>query len=287
METIPSYVIVSPVKNEARNIEHTIRSVVAQSVLPIAWVIVDDGSTDATAEIVGTSCCKYSWISFLRHRKAGPYDLSSGSEIRAFCYGYNTIRHLTFKFLAKLDGDISFTGDYFEQLLRRFMSNDKLGIASGIVQNYDPKSADSGSVERVYKFHVRGAARVYRRECWDQMGGTYEQLGWDSLDVYKARMLGWETRSYDEIRMTHHVKSWTKVGVLRGMARSGRAHYLIGSHPVFFMAKVVAALFQWPWILKGIALATGYISSTLKGATRLGDDAVRAFVRREQMRRIW
>jgi glycosyltransferase involved in cell wall biosynthesis len=145
---IPTYVVVSAVKNEARNIQHTIRSMVAQTIRPLAWMIVDDGSTDTTAEVVALACREHAWISFMRHRIAGSYDLSGGSEIRAFYHGYKSIRHLDFKFLAKLDGDISFGQDYFEQLLHRFLSNGRLGIASGTVYNYDPRNPSGGSVEQ-------------------------------------------------------------------------------------------------------------------------------------------
>ena len=282
MQSSASYAIVSPVKNEARNIRHTIRSVLAQTVMPMVWVIVDDGSTDGTVEIVETLCREHAWISLLQHRIAGRYNLSGGSEIQAFYRGYEAIRHLGFQFLSKLDGDISFGQGYFGDLLKQFLADERLGIASGAV--YDTDAA--GAMESTYELHVRGAARVYRRQCWDEMGGTYDQLGWDALDVYRARMLGWETRSFPGIPMVHHVKTWTKGGLLRGMARSGRIYYVIGAHPIFVMAKAVAALFRWPCVVRGLALAYGYLAPAVRGAARLGDDAVRSFVRREQIARM-
>jgi hypothetical protein len=99
-------------------------------------------------------------------------------------------------------------------------------------------------------------------------------------------MLGWETCSFDQIPMTHHVKTWTKGGLLRGMARSGRIYYLIGSHPFFVLAKIIVGLARWPWIVSGVALALGYAGAAVKRLPRLGDDTVRSYVRSEQLKRL-
>ncbi len=277
------YVIVSPVRNEARNIEETISSVCSQSVLPLRWVIVDDGSTDGTADIVSGHLESAPWMELVRLEDRGYYDLMEGGEIKAFHRGLERVRDLEFGFLSKLDGDISFRGSYFESLFRKFGENPRLGIASGACYN----RKDGGLVpEKSYRYHVRGAARVYRKDCWDAIGGTIAGLGWDAMDVYKARMLGWETESFEDIRMIHHVKTWAKGGLLHGRARSGRMEYLLGTHPVFFGGKLMVSMFRWPYLVGAACTAYGYISAGARGEERISDPELITYIRKEQKERM-
>ena len=277
------YVIVSPVRNEGRHIEKTILSVRSQTVTPLRWVVVDDGSTDATAEIAARHAESVPWMELLRLPDRGYYDLMGGGEIKAFYRGFERLAGLEYDFLSKLDGDISFGGNYYESLLRRFDENRRLGIAGGSCC-----SEEGGRLvpERSYRRHVRGAARVYRRSCWDAIGGVVADLGWDAVDVYKARMLGWDTESFEDIRMVHHVKTWTKGGLLHGRRRSGRMEYLMGTWPPFLAGKLAASAFRPPYGIGALCTAYGYLASLAKGEKRVVDPALMAYIRKEQRERV-
>lgn len=277
------YVIISPVRNEAKNIEATITSMVGQSIKPLAWVIVDDGSNDKTPEIICRCVTGIHWITVITLPDRGYYDLMGGGEIRAFYRGLEKVQHLDFDFLGKLDGDIVLERSYYEELLGRFRENPRLGIAGGTCLHYEGAKL---VVEKVYEKHVRGAARMYRKACWDAIGGVIDKLGWDAMDCYKARMLGWETRSFEDLRVIHLVKTWSKGGWLHGRRRSGRMEFLIGSHPAFFLLKVVRELKVKPYLLSTLALAGGYFIARCKREPRVADAELVRYIRREQLGRL-
>jgi biofilm PGA synthesis N-glycosyltransferase PgaC len=277
------YIIISPVRDEENHIEKTIQSVISQTIKPMKWVIVDDGSTDTTSEIIETYLPKNDWITLLKLPDRGYYDLMTGGEIRAFYKGFKTIKHLDYDFISKLDGDISFDEHYYEDLFNKFDSNKKLGIAGGAVYYSEN---DFLTLEKSYKKHVRGAARIYRRECWDDIGGAIDKLGWDSIDVYKARMLGWDTYSFEEIKMIHHVKTWTKGGSIHGHLRAGRMQHLIGTHPMFILLKAGRGIFQRPFLIRFFAFLAGYLKSHIKQEERVVDRDLMAYIRKDQLNRL-
>ena len=277
------YIIISPVRNEAKNIERTIKAVISQTIKPLRWVIVDDGSEDLTPMIVERYTSQNSWMQLLRLPDRGYYDLMEGGEIKAFLRGYGTISGLDYEYLVKLDGDISFGETYFEDLFTEFSKNRKLGIASGFCYFYEGEKLIG---ERCFKKHVRGAARVYRKECLEKIGEPIANLGWDAIDVYKARMFGWETSSFEKIKMIHHVKTWTKGGIIHGKIRAGRMEYLMGTHPLFLTAKIVREVFRRPFLIGCVALTLGYLRSFLKKEKHVVDPKLMCYIRREQLDRI-
>jgi biofilm PGA synthesis N-glycosyltransferase PgaC len=279
----PQYLVISPVRNEASNIEKTLASVVAQTIKPLRWMIVDDGSSDDTAVIVEKYAKQHPWMQLIRLRDRGYYDLMSGGEVKAFLRAYESIKAEAFDYLAKLDGDISFEPDYYERLLAEFEKNAKLGIAGGCCWHFERGRLVKEPNDRL---HPRGATRVYRRACWDHIGGVQDKLSWDAIDAYKARMLGWETRDFDHIRTIHHVKTWTKGGVLHGRVRSGRLQYLMATHPLLFWLKCLRALFSWPPLLGACAMAYGYLKAGLAGEARVPDPELQRYIREEQLRRL-
>ena len=277
------YILISPVRNEARNIEATLQSVTRQTRKPLVWVIADDGSTDGTPELVNGFAANHPWIRLVRLADRGYYDLMEAGEIKAFLQGLATVHGIAYDYIGKLDGDISFDKHYYERLLLRFAQNPKLGIASGTCWHEE----DGRKVmEKVYLQHVRGAMRIYRKACLDDIGGFVRSLGWDAIDCYKARMRGWETRSFEDLPVRHHVKTWTKGGLLHGRRRSGRMEYLIGTHPLFFCAKCLREVGSKPLLISAGALAWGYLIAWRNREKRVGDRDVVAFVRKEQMHRI-
>jgi len=282
--TAPSrLVVISPVRNEEKNIGATLSSVIAQTARPVRWVIVDDGSIDRTAEIAESHAAQHPWISVLRLSDRGYYDLMFGGEIKAFYEGLRTIRDVDFAFLGKLDGDVSFGPTYYEDLLQRFNALPRLGIAGGGCYYL---SGGRMVYEPAYELHVRGAARLYRRACWDDIGGVIPGLGWDAVDCYKARMLGWQTRTFEDIRFIHHVVTWTKGGLLHGRKRSGRIEYLMGTHPLFFASKVLREIGRRPYLLRAYCVTVGYLQSAFRGEKRVCDPYLLRYIRREQLDRL-
>jgi glycosyltransferase involved in cell wall biosynthesis len=274
-----SYVVITPAFNEERNIPHTIRSVLSQTVTPLKWVIVDDGSTDATAKIAANLTRHVDWVSIANSRKGGDYDLLKGSEIKAFMRGYQDIKHLQYDLICKLDADISFGPDFFEKLIDKFHKNPRLGIAGGWLYT---KTDDSEIVEDVPCFHVRGATKVYRRDCWNDIGGLKMDLGWDALDIYAARHCGWITWSFKDIKAIHHEKTGSKDGPLKGQIRYGRVYYLMGSSPLYTILKALSLLIKFPTVVGVLATLYGYFGSLLRGEGRLTDGALLRYVRKQQ-----
>lgn len=270
-------------RNEEKNILHTVKSVLDQTIKPQQWIIVDDGSTDQTAEIVNDAIKGCPWITLIKLGDRGFYDLAGGGEIKAFYQGFNLIDIEELDFIGKLDGDISFDEFYYENLMKKFDDDEKLGIASGACFHYEEEELVE---EHAYYKHVRGAARLYRTACWKEIGGVINCLGWDCVDLFKARSLGWHTQSFSDLRMIHHVKTWTKGGIFHGRNRSARIEYLIGTHPLFFAFKSFRELFRKPYFILGFVYFWGFAGPWLKREKRVVDKDLMKFIRREQMSRF-
>ena len=194
------YVLVTPAKNEAATIGETIRSVLAQSVIPSEWAIVSDGSTDRTDEIVSGYATVHPFIHFLR--APSPPARSFGSKIRAFRYGYDRLRTPDYEFIGNLDADITFDANYYLRLMGEMRNNSELGIASGVT--YEKVN---GQFQRVGSSlnHAVGGTMFFRRQCFEEVGG-YQPVsveGEDAIVERTARMLGWETRSFPELPLYH------------------------------------------------------------------------------------
>ena len=280
--TIPKYCIITPVRDEEGFIGKTFESVLAQTILPCEWIIVDDGSIDRTPHIIDEYARQYSWITAL-HRKNNGFR-STGGGIAGFLFGLENLRTPDWQFLVNLDGDLSFAPDYFERCFHHFNANPRLGIAGGMIYN---KIGNQLHPEKVATFHVRGATKVYRRECWDSLGGMWNGLGWDTIDEVKANIRGWETRSLPDLPLVHYRATGTANGRWWGFIKNGQADYIVGYHPVFFGAKFIRHCFKAPVLVRALGLACGWISAYWKHLTRIEDPEFVAYVRRQQLRRLF
>ncbi|HEY5813596.1 MAG TPA: glycosyltransferase family A protein, partial [Terrimicrobiaceae bacterium] len=182
----PGYIVISPVKNEERYIERTLQSMVAQTLRPTVWVIVDDGSNDRTAEIVQGYAEAYSFIRLLK-LEGGTTRATGVAEVRAFNAGFELTRKFPYDYVAKLDGDLSFDADYFQRLLAYFRERPDLGIASGIY--YEMSGARWKPVSMPH-YHAAGASKVVRRRCFEDIGGFVVQRGWDTVDEIRSMARG-------------------------------------------------------------------------------------------------
>jgi len=284
MATIPTYVLVTPARNEAQFIELTLQSVVAQTVLPLKWVIVINGSTDDTEAVVRRYAADYSWIELVCMN--GSTERSFAGKVLAFNAGYARMANLDFDVVASLDGDISFGPDYFSFLLGKLAADPALGLVGTPFQETLQRTYD-------YRFvsieHVSGACQVFRRQCFEAIGG-YKPLkggGIDYLAVITARMKGWKTRTFTDKSCLHHRPIGTaERGAIAARFQYGVKDYVFGNHPLWEVCRAGYQMMHQPYIISGFALVTGYLWAMSRGLEKsLSPEAVR-FQRREQMQRL-
>lgn len=282
MKQLLNYIIITPVQNEERYIRETIKSVLCQTIKPIEWVIVNDGSKDETGNIIREYETKHHWIRTI-DRKGRGFRSPGVGVIEAFYDGYNSLNSHDWDFIVKLDGDLSFDSDYFEGCFEKFIRNPKLGIAGGMIYH---SVKGTFQVEENPSFHVRGATKIYRKECWNAIGRLIKVPGWDTLDEVKASMLGWETRSFSDLKVIHHRFTGGADGIWRNWVKNGRANYISGYHPLFMALKCIKRVFQKPYVISTIALAYGFISGYLKRIDQIDDKQLINYLRQQQIRKL-
>ena len=276
------YVIITPVRDEQQHVESTIRSVLAQTIRPTEWIVVDDGSRDRTTEIVGAYARSHSWIRLIKRNNRG-FRQSGAGVVQAFYDGFNQLSTNNWDFVVKLDGDLNFAPDYFARLFTRFHDDPALGIGGGSVF-HDVNG--SLKLEKGPRFHVRGATKVYRRQCWEQLGGLITAPGWDIVDEAKANLLGWTTASFDDICIIHQRYTGTAESKWRDQIKNGKAYYVAGYHPLFMAAKCVYRVTSKPFIFGSGCMACGFLSGYLHNHSRVNDRVLVDYIRRQQLRRL-
>lgn len=276
------YVLITPAHNEADFIDKTLESVCAQTSPPERWIIVDDGSTDKTAEIISKYAARYPWIEVV-HRPEH-LDRSFAAKVQAFNAGLERAQPLQFDVIGNLDADLSFEPNYLEFLLGRFSEDPKLGVAgTPFLENGYDSARDS--FEGVN--HVAGGCQLFRRQCFQDVGGYVPNRagGIDWIAVTTARMKGWTTRSFPEKRF-HHYRSLGTAG------RSGRAaifsygekDYYLGNSPIWQLFRVAYWMTKRP--VQGLALLAGYGWAALRRIKRPISPQLIRFHRREQMKKL-
>jgi len=275
------YVVITPVRDEEANLGFTIQSMVDQSVHPAEWIIVNDGSKDRTGEIIDEAARQYPWIRACQRADRG-FRRSGGGVVEAFNDGYRTLTCRDWDFIVKLDGDLSFERLYFEQCFEYFDSEPMLGVAGGSIYhilNGQP------CCEECPAFHVRGATKIYRRACWEAIGGFWPAPGWDTIDEVKANMHGWSTRSFSNLHLIHHRITGSADGPWRGLIKNGRANYISGYHPLFMMAKCGSRLLHGE-IRSPLALLYGFVTGYLSRIPQVTDPQLIRYLRRQQLKRL-
>jgi glycosyltransferase involved in cell wall biosynthesis len=280
------YVIISPVRNEAQFIKQTLKAVAGQTVKPSEWIIVDDGSTDETAEIVSRYAAVHPWLKLVnrsaRDDRQGDRQRGKG-VIDVFYFGYARLIAQDYEFIIKLDGDVYFEPNYFEFLLEKFASNPKLGLAGGgLYERVDGKNWTLVS----FSDHVGGPAKMYRRTCFEAMGGLVPALGWDGLDEWKALTLGWEVRSFSELKVLHYRIMGNATGPLKSKIEQGYGAHYMGYHPLYQIARGIRHVFHRPFLVGGMAMIIAYFAAWLQGREQISDLAVIHHVRHTQLRQL-
>jgi biofilm PGA synthesis N-glycosyltransferase PgaC len=279
-----SYVLITPARNEEAFLERTILSVTGQTVLPEKWVIVSDGSTDRTDEIIKSHTAQHDWIHYLRRPEHA--DRQFAAKVHAFAAGHAAIGATGHDVIGNLDADLSFEPDTMGFLLSRFAEDPGLGVA-GVPFIEDEAAAYD------YRFtnieHVSGACQLFRRECFEAIGG-YKPIkdgGIDWLAVTTARMMGWRTRTFTERSVFHHRKIGTGGGKRFGaLFRQGKKDHYLGNHPLWEAFRAVYQMRYEPVGLGGLTILAGYLSSLIRRVERPAPPEVIRFCRREQMRRL-
>ena len=277
------YVLVTPVRDEEATIGATIQSVLAQSVLPREWVIVSDGSTDRTDEIVNSFAASHPFIRLLPldHRPARNF----ASVVFATESGCRALRCRNCDYLGLLDGDVRLPRDYYEQILARFGADSSLGMAGGVVVDIGTKGECPRNLN-----DIPGAVQFFRRDCFQSLGGVIAvaEGGWDALTCAKARMNGYRTRLFPELVVEHLKPRNLFLGSdLRRRWHMGVRDYALGYHPLFELVKCLGRISEErPWLLGAGAWFFGYSVAALSGRPSSLPSDLRQFIRREQLGRL-
>jgi glycosyltransferase involved in cell wall biosynthesis len=278
--------LITPARDEDVHLERTIRAVTAQTRRPDLWLIVDDGSTDATPEILARATSELPFLRVLeapQNAAANPDRLVVAAEARAFNWALSTIDLDDYTHVGKLDADVELPAEYFERLLDQFEREPMLGIAGGGLLERD---RSGWSLTKVPDYHVRGALKLYSRECFETIGGVEERLGWDTIDETRARMHGYATRSIAGLTARHHRPVGTRGGALRGRARHGQCAYILRYSLPWVLARSLKVAMQRPFALSGIAFVYGYLRAAWRREPRVDDESFKNFVRRELRARV-
>jgi poly-beta-1,6-N-acetyl-D-glucosamine synthase len=279
-----TYVCITPARNESRYIEKTIKSMLGQTILPLKWIVVSDGSTDGTDGIVAKYLSEHNWIQLitLSERK----DRHFAGKVRAFNAGYDAVKNLDFNIIANVDGDISFGKDHFEFLLNKFAEDPFLGVAGTAF-------VEGSSVAYNYKYtnieHVSGQCQVFRRRCFDEIGGyvPIKGGGVDWTAVTTARMMGWHTRTFAEKTFSHHRIMGTGTGaVLSARFRFGMQDYYLGGHPVWEVFRCIYQMSKSPIIVGGCCLFAGYVWALITRNEKPISKELVEFHRKEQINKL-
>jgi len=279
-----AYVLVTPARNEAQFIEMTIKSVINQTLLPLRWVIVSDGSTDGTDKIVAKYAAHHAWIELVRIPEHAQRSFSS--KVAAFRAGYSRLAGLRYEVIGNLDGDVSFDEGYLAFLIDKFAANPRLGVAG------TPYREDNPIHDERFKSpdHVSGACQMFRRECFEEIGGYQPSScgGIDFVALLAAQAKGWETRRFDDRTCFHHrhVGSGDHAGVYSRLLNRGRKDYLLGSHPAFEVFRCINQMKNSPFVVGGGLMLVGYFRAALLRMERSMPAELIKIRQEDQMRRL-
>ncbi len=297
----PRYAVITTIRNEERYIGQTAESLLAQTIQPSAWVIVDDGSTDTTPEIIGGYSDRNEWIRVVDLGRLGGTNRCI-RVMRAFLAGYSELQG-EFDFVIKSDGDVTFDPDHVERLLQHFAEDPGLGIASG---SYIEPIGDGWRGGTRPEGYAVGALRAYRAECLRGVveavaplcervcsgDGDRERLdpklilSWDSIDHLYAAEAGWSTQCFADPMFVHHRTEGSRSSILTGLYEQGVVSYVMGYHPLFAMARGVGRFAEHPYMVGGLAMNAGYLSAAMSPGIARADERTRRLVRKRHVHRM-
>lgn len=280
---LPSYVLVTPARNEAQFIEGTILCVIAQTVRPVKWVIVSDGSTDGTDAIVARYLGENPWIELVRLPERRERHFAG--KVHCFNAGYEKVQDVLSDVIGNLDADITFERGYFEFLMQKFADDPRLGVAgTPYVEGTESYDYRFTSVE-----HVSGACQLFRRQCFEAVG-RYKPIkggGIDWVAVTTARMKGWKTRTFTDLVCHHHRPMGTAAaGKFKAWFKLGRQDYYLGGHPIWQVFRACLQMRNKPYVFGGLLLMSGFTWAFVTRTEKAVNRELEVFHRKEQMRRL-
>jgi glycosyltransferase involved in cell wall biosynthesis len=278
-----NYVLITAARNEEKYIEATIKSVLSQTILPQKWVIVSDGSTDHTDEIIKKYLTHSNFIEFVRRDPGSNQNSDFASKVFALNAGYERLKDLLYDYIGHLDADITFEPDYYENVLKLFEQNPLLGIAGGYI--FEP--VQGNFVSRPYNTErsVAGGIQLFRRECYENIGGfiPLQMGGEDTYAEVMARMKGWKVASFKEIIVHHHKIGSLMRGKIRDCFRKGMVGYSLGSHPLFECVKCIRRVGEKPHLIGAFVRMCGFVWPSISKQHRLVSTAFIKYLRAEQL----
>ena len=277
------YIIITPMRNEIRTVEITIKALLGQTVLPNKWIILDDGSTDGSEKIVSNYAKEYSWITHIKIVDRG-YDFVGQGVADLLNFGLKILQdEPPVEFIAKLDADLDFANDYFESMLLEMKQEPRLGIVSG-----HPYVLDNGNkvFERHSSYFPSGTARLYRIQYLNDIGNFVSSVGWDTVDILRMRMHNHLTKICHQIPVHHMRPMGTRGGYINGMVRDGRNSYLTGYTPLFLLARAFFNIRYYPYLLRTFCMLYGYFTTYIKGISRTVSNEEYKFHARLQRHRL-
>jgi glycosyltransferase involved in cell wall biosynthesis len=275
------YIIITPAYNEAKFIHRTIDSIINQILKPKLWVIVDDGSEDKTAEIIIDYSKQYPWIKLVQNHKKE--ERASGSKVvRAFYLGFETVKEESCDFIVKLDADLELPQNYFEEIARQFKENPKTGICGGhCLIEEDGKWIR----EKVADYHVRGAFKAYRKNCYSDIGGLLPVMGWDGLDELLAMFNNWEVKILP-LDVYHFRKTGKASNTKKLYSNMGNAYYKMGFGSVSAIGRMMAIAFREKNFMGGIYFKMAYFAALFRNVEKHVTKEEQKFIRQFQRKRI-
>ncbi len=277
--------IITPCRDEAQFCRGTLNSVIRQTIHPVMWVIVDDGSTDETPNILTEYEETHAFIKVLRRENRGKRAVGSG-VIEAFYAGLELVNLDHFNFLCKLDLDLELPRNYFEILIGRMSQDPWLGTCSGKSYIVHPKTGQLIS-ERIGDEMSVGATKLYRVDCFREIGGFVAEVSWDGIDCHQCRRLGWVAQSWDESELRfRHLRQMgsSDHSLFKGRLRWGRGKWYMGSSLLYVTAVSLYRMTERPYLIGGLGILLGYLKSMLTGMPRYEDHELRRFIRRYELR---
>jgi len=275
------YYVITPAKNEERFITFTLESMIKQTLKPEKWVIVDDGSTDRTKEIVEKYAKDHAWIEIVSMHNKQEQKLYGSKVIRAFNAGYTLVKDKEYDFIVKWDADLSFPPDYFQQIADAFAANRSLGICGGYIVE---KEADL-AVKSLRHPRVQGAVKSVSAKCFRAIGGFLEENGWDGIDMLHAAYLGWEVGNIP-VSILHHRIEASEYRSASFFYNNGVTHYKQGNDLFLTFIRFIVLLKQKPYLLMSMSYLGGYLKALLSREPKSVDKGLAKFIRSYHYKRL-
>ncbi len=288
------YVLLTPIKNEEQYLPSLAEMLLRQAVRPALWLLINDASTDGSQAIMDELAAAHDWVfSITLPYEPGGLGLHYAGVVHQ---GFTALqaeaaqRGIGFDLLGKVDADVIFDADCFASLLTEFASDERLGIASPSLTNADV--GEEGKVQAVKKEvvlsdHPTDGIRLFRRACFEEMGGSPVTRAPETVAEAKATLSGWKLRRFADIPAYHRRKAHSATSLWARWEMAGSEQYYLGYHPVLVLGHACYEfLFRSPKYLF-LAHLSGYAKAVFRREERIADAEVRAYFGRQRLREVW